>query len=89
MAGEASVLTREDSGGVNRGGHWTRASASAPALRAESEGATTKQLSARPGAATMVVKKQGSYLAPAVAQRKLKRSFSCCVVKRRGQRRSS
>ena len=35
--------------------------------RAEAEGATTRQLSARPGAAAMVTKKQGSYLAVAVA----------------------
>ena len=74
------------SGGVDQGGRWV--CASTPARRAEAEGATTRQLAARPGAAAMVVKKQGSYLAAAVVQTKLKRSCSCCVVQRQGQKRS-
>ena len=59
-----------DSGGVDQGGRWARAFA--PVLRAGAEGGTTRQLAARPGAAAMVVKKQDSYLAEAVAQTKPK-----------------
>ena len=36
--------------------------ASATALLAEAEGATTRLLAEQPGAAVMVVKRQGSYL---------------------------
>ena len=35
---------------------------STPVLRTKAEGATTRQLAKRPGAAVMVTKKQGSYL---------------------------
>ena len=57
---------------------WARASV--PALRAEAEGATTRQLVARPGVPVMVVKKQGSYLAVAVAQTELKRSLAAKYI---------
>ena len=76
----------EGSGGVDRRGRWARASA--PALRAKAEGAMMRQLSVRPWAAFMVVKKQGNYLEAAVAHTKLKQSCSCCVVQRQGQRRN-
>ena len=46
--------------------------ASAPVLRAETKGAATGQFAERPEAAAMVVKKQDSYLAEAVAQTKPK-----------------
>ena len=49
-----------DSGGANQEGRWE--SNSTLALRTKAEGATIMQLTERPGAAVMVVKKQGRYL---------------------------
>ena len=49
-----------DSGRVNREGRWE--SNSTLALRTKAEGATMRHLTERPGAAVMVIKKQGRYL---------------------------
>ena len=50
----------ENSGGLDRRGRWSRASATA--LQNEAEGATARLLVEQHGAAVMVVKRQGSYL---------------------------
>ena len=46
-----------NSGGVDRGGRW--APASVPELRDKTKEAMMRQLSELPGAAAMVIKKQG------------------------------
>ena len=57
--------------------------ASVPALRTEAEGATTRQLVERPGAAVMVVKKQGSCLVQMKFRRLSSRSGAFLEVQRR------
>ena len=54
--------------------------ADALALRNEAEGTMTRLLAEWSRAAVLVVKRQGSYLAMAVAQMKLNQSLCCCGI---------